>query len=153
MSAREVAVTRTLPVSPEKAWALLVDPRNHVRWIPMTRVDLPGARTQVGVVFTAKSGPFIDRGAPGVVDRMRIDRVDPPSAGQPGVAVFTKVGPVLRGEARIVVVDDGAGHARVTWSEAVELAGPVGAGLLVAPVLHAMLALVLHRVNREVSAH
>lgn len=150
-AAREVAVSRVLPLSAEEAFALLVDLRHHVRWIPWTRVAVPPGPPVRGAVVTAVSGPFARQGAPGVVDRMRIDRLDPPGDG-PGVAVFTKLGPVLAGEARIVVSGVGAHRSRVTWSERVTLAGPVPAASLVAPVLRLMLRGALTQVVREVDA-
>ncbi|MDM8083343.1 SRPBCC family protein [Cellulomonas cellasea] len=151
---REVAVARVLPLPAAEAFALLVDLRHHVRWIPMTRVEVPPGPPRVGAHVTAVSGPLARRGAPGLVDRMRIDRLDPPDAatGSPGVAVLTKLGPILRGSARIVVAAAGPGHSRVTWSERVWLAGLVPAAALVAPVLRGMLALALARVARELRA-
>ncbi|MFI2753253.1 SRPBCC family protein [Cellulomonas sp. P22] len=146
---REVAVSRVLPLSATEAFTLLVDLRHHVRWIPWTRVAVPPGPPVRGAVVVAVSGPFARQGAPGIVDRMRIDRLDPPGDG-PGVAVFTKLGPVLAGEARIVVSGLGAHRSRVTWSERVHLAGPVPAGMLVAPVLRLMLRAALTRVAREV---
>lgn len=140
--------TRLLPVPVGQAWLLLVDARQHGRWIPLTRVS--GDPPELGAQVTAVSGPGARRGAPGVVDRMRIDRFDPPGAG-PGVAVFTKLGPVLRGSSRIDVAADGSAASAVTWTEDVHLVGPfprVTAALL-APVLAAMLRLTLGRAERE----
>lgn len=118
----------------------------------MTRVEapVPGLGAQV----VAVSGPFARRGAPGLTDRMRIDRFEPPTADAPGVAVFTKQGPLLLGEARIEVVGAGPGRSRVTWSERVHLAGPLPAavtGRLLAPVLRGMLRFALSRVVLEVA--
>lgn len=151
---RAVSVTRPLPLPAAEAFALLTDLRHHIRWIPMTRVDVPPGPPRLGAQVTAVSGPFARRGAPGVVDRMRIDRLDPPdaAAGTPGVAVLTKLGPILLGSARIVVAPAGPSHSRVTWSEQAWLAGPVPAAALVAPVLRGMLALALARVARELRA-
>ncbi|WP_066585228.1 SRPBCC family protein [Cellulomonas timonensis] len=146
-----MSVTRLLPIPAAEAFALLTDLRSHARWIPMTRVHVPPGPPRLGALVTAVSGPLTRRGAPGLVDRMRIDRLDPPdpAAGTPGVAVFAKLGPVLLGESRMEVAPAGPRHSRVTWSERAWLAGPVPAAALVAPVLRGMLALALARVARE----
>ncbi len=160
-------VTRTLPLSPLRAWDLVADARNHARWIPLTRVDV------VDGEVVAVTGPRARRGGGGLVDRMRIDRFDPPGdrPGDTGVAVFVKVGRVLRGTARIEVgpVGQGVGRtragraprqgvgapgasARVAWSEDVHLAGPLPRRLtstLAAPVLAGMMWLALWQADRE----
>lgn len=149
MSAREVSVTRVLPLDADAAWDLLLDGRNHERWIPLTRIDLPDGPLRLGARFHATSGPFARRGAPGLLDRMRLDRFEPPAPGRPGEALFTKLGPLLRGDAGLQVADAGPGRSRVTWSERVVLAGPVPAGPVLAPVLGLMLRFALGRVARE----
>ncbi|GEA89808.1 hypothetical protein Q760_08530 [Cellulomonas cellasea DSM 20118] len=146
---REIAVSRVLPVSAEAAWDLLLEGRNHERWIPLTRIDLPDGPLRLGARFEATSGPFARRGAPGLLDRMRLDRFEPPTADRAGEAVFTKLGPILLGEAAVRVADAGPGRARVTWSERVVLAGPVPAGAVLAPVLGLMLRFALARIARE----
>ncbi|PVU83424.1 Immediate-early protein 2 [Cellulomonas sp. WB94] len=148
----EVSVERVLPLDAGDAWDLLVDARHHARWIPLTRVDAPPPA--LGVQVVAVSGPFARRGAPGLADRMRIDRFEPPAGDAPGVAVFTKQGPLLLGEARIEIAGAGPGRARVTWSERVHLAGPLPAavtGRLMAPVLRGMLRFALARAVLEVA--
>lgn len=147
--ARTVAVSRVLPLDAAAAWDLLLDGRNHERWIPLTRIDLPDGPLRLGARFEATSGPFARRGAPGLLDRMRLDRCDPPTADRPGDALFTKLGPLLLGDAGLSVADAGPGRARVTWSERVVLAGPVPAGPVLAPVLGLMLRLALARIARE----
>ena len=148
-----VRVTRTLPLPADTAWELLTDSRNHERWVPMTRIRTEPPEPTPGGSVVATSGPFARRGAPGFVDRMRIDRLDPPTPTTPGVATFTKLGPVLRGSAELRVAAVDATHARVTWVEDVYLAGPVprraGAALL-GPFLRGMLRLALARAGREV---
>ena len=146
---REVVVTRILPVSAVAAWDLLLEGRNHERWIPLTRIDLPDGPLRLGARFEATSGPFARRGAPGLLDRMRLDRFSPPTADRPGEALFTKLGPVLLGDSTVRVADAGPGRARVTWSERVVLAGPVPAGPVLAPVLGLMLRLALLRIARD----
>ena len=111
---------RTLPLSADEAWDLLVDARNHARWVPLTRVETDGP-PRVGTRIRATSGPFARRGWPGIVDRMVITRADPPGATR--VAVFVKHGPgaarrgAHRGHRRSTTR-----HARVLWTEDVYLA-------------------------------
>jgi hypothetical protein len=123
-------------------------------WIPLTRVDTSQGPPRLGADVVAVSGPFARRRAPGLVDRMRIDRFEPPAGDAPGVAAFTKQGPLLLGEGRIEVAGAGPGRARVTWSERVHLAGPFPAavtGRLLAPVLRGMLRFALARAVLEVA--
>ena len=115
--------TRVLPLPAPRAWDLVADARNHARWVPLTRVDVADGHV------VAVTGPRARRGGGGLVDRMRIDRFDPPHDDRPGVAEFTKVGRVLRGTARIEVQAAGPDAARVSWTESVHLAGPLPAGL------------------------
>lgn len=115
--------TQVLPLPAPRAWDLVADARNHARWVPMTRVDVADG------YVVAVTGPRARRGGGGLVDRMRVDRFDPPQGDEPGVAEFTKVGRVLRGTARIEVVALGPDSARVSWTESVHLAGPVPAAL------------------------
>jgi hypothetical protein len=149
---RTVAVTRVVDLPAHAAWDLVVDARNHARWIPLTRVTVHGLPIAVGSRIEAVSGPFLDRGVPGLPDVMRVDVLDPPAPGRPGRAVFTKLGPVLLGSAGIRVAGVDGGRAAVTWTEEVHLAGPLPRALtaaVVAPALAVMLRLVLHRVARE----
>jgi hypothetical protein len=159
--------SRVLPLDAERAWDLVADARHHTRWVPLTRVDLtrltedaagpgwerwPGRTSpEVGDEILAVSGPTARRGGPGLVDRMRIERFEPPLGQVPGVAVFVKHGPVLLGTARIEVAAAGPGRARVTWAEQVHLRGlpPAltrGVGTV---LLDGMLTLVLRRAARE----
>jgi len=143
-------VTRRMPGSAQQVWDAVTDARNHARWIPMTRVRTDGP-PRVGGRIEAVSGPGARHGGPGVVDRMRIDRYDPPEAGRPGIAVYRKVGPVMHGSATIVVVPDGPHGAVVRWSERVHLVGPLPhawTAALLAPVFDAMLRLALARASR-----
>src|SRR3712207_4978487 len=96
-----VAVTRVIDLPVDDAWRLVVDPRNHARWVPLTRIAVNGVPLGVGTQVSALSGPFTDRGLPGLPDRMRIDVFTPPAPGRRGEALFTKVGPVLLGTAGI----------------------------------------------------
>jgi hypothetical protein len=75
--------------------------RHHARWIPLTRVDASPGPPRLGAHVLAGSGPFARHGAPGLIDRMLIERFDPPAGDAPGVALFVKRGPLLLGEAPI----------------------------------------------------
>ncbi|MCC2334241.1 SRPBCC family protein [Cellulomonas wangsupingiae] len=139
-------VTRALPVPADVAWRILTDTRRHGQWVPMTRILTDGP-PRVGQHVVAVSGPGARRGLPGLVDRMVVTRYDAPGR-LPGVAVFTKQGPVLLGSATIVVVASSPTTCRVTWSEHVPLAGPLPTSLTAratSPLLRAMLRMVLRR--------
>ncbi|MBU5423481.1 hypothetical protein KQI48_12475 [Cellulomonas hominis] len=158
-------VERVLPLDADAAWHLVADARHHAGWVPLTRVGLQrpdgvawaweprpdDSAPEAGDVVVAVSGPTARRGGPGMVDRMRIERFEPPLGQVPGVAVFVKHGPVLLGTARIEVAAAGPGRARVTWAEQVHLRGlpPAltrGVGTV---LLDGMLTLVLRRAARE----
>jgi len=150
-----VAISRTLPLPAADAWDLLADPRHHSRWIPLTRVEVSGPPLAVGWRIVATSGPFARRGAPGLPDRMRLDRVEPPTSSAEGVAVFTKLGPLLLGTAEVRVAPRGDRASLTTWVEDVYLAGPLPPALtrrLLAPVLAGMVRLALWRAAREVAS-
>lgn len=159
-------VSCDLPLDADDAWRLVADARHHTRWVPLTRVDLTrpapgapaagwavwpgGAQPEEGDEILAVSGPFARRGAPGLVDRMRIERFEPPLGAVPGVAVFVKLGPVLLGTARIEVEQTGA-TSRVTWSETVHLRGlrPDATRWAGVVLVDLMLRLVMSRAARE----
>jgi len=150
----EVRVTRTLALPADEAWELLTDVRHHVRWIPFTRVETDGPPA-LGTRVVAVSGPFARTGGRGLVDRMRVERYDPPTPGGLGVATFVKVGRALRGEARIEVLAAGPASSQVTWVEDVHLGGPLPRRLTAAvagPFVRAMTAWALHRVAAELRA-
>ncbi|MBO9553148.1 SRPBCC family protein [Cellulomonas sp.] len=147
----EVRVTRTLPIPADEAWALLTDVRHHERWIPFTRVETDGP-PGLGTRIVAVSGPFARGGGRGLVDRMVVERYDPPGPGAAGVATFVKVGRVLRGSARIEVVAAGPTSSAVTWVEDVHLGGRLPRGLtaaVVGPFVRGMTAYALARVAAE----
>jgi Polyketide cyclase / dehydrase and lipid transport len=146
------SVTRAFAVPADVAWRALTDTRRHEAWIPLTRVRTDGP-PRLGTRVVAVSGPGARRGGPGLVDRMEITRYTPPGDG-PGVAVFTKRGPVLLGSATVVVLATSPTTCRVTWSEQVPLAGPLPASLtsrLTAPLLAGMLRLVLRRAAADLT--
>lgn len=159
-------VSRDLPLDVDQAWRLVADARHHTRWVPLTRVDITrpspdapgagwavwpgGAEPEEGDEILAVSGPFARRGAPGLVDRMRIERFEPPLGAVPGVAVFVKLGPLLLGTARIEVEQTGS-TSRVTWSETVHVRGlrPGATRWAGVALVDLMVRFVLHRAARE----
>ncbi len=145
-----VSVSRVLPVPAERTWALVTDLRNHPRWIPWTRVDAPNDPV-VGSKVSAATGP---RGL-AVVDRMVIERSDPPSTaeGVPGTATYRKLGPVLLGTAELRVRPLTDDRSRVTWVEQVHLRGTPSwlTGPLVWPFMAGVVGLALARLRAEVS--
>ena len=145
-----VRLSRTLPIPAERAWDLVTDLRNHPRWIPLTWVDAPN-NPVVGSVVSARTGP---RGL-GIVDRMVIERSDPPSTdqGRSGSAAYRKLGPVLLGTAELQVHPTAPDRCRVTWIEQVHLRGTPTwlSGPPVWPFMAGMVALALARLRAEVT--
>lgn len=148
---------RVLPIPADRAWDLVTDVHRHARWVPMTRIGAP-TRLSVGETFVAVSGPTAPQGGPGLVDRMVVERLDPPTAAGPtgpaasGVARFRKTGPVLGGVAEIHVRPLGPALCEVTWIERITVRGvPAGLTDVVArPATGAMLRRVLGLVAAEV---
>jgi hypothetical protein len=156
-TSRAAVARRVLPLRAEDAWDLLTDMRNHVRWIPMTRMDAAPS-LPVGAVFTAVSGPFATQGAPGLADRMQVVEVVPPHTdengpGTVGVAVYEKLGPLLLGTAELHVRPLGPDTCEAAWVERVHLRGlpAVWTAPLLRPVLLGMVTFALHRVHAEVT--
>ncbi|MBT0993026.1 hypothetical protein KIN34_01805 [Cellulomonas sp. DKR-3] len=156
---RAARATASLPLPVDEAWRLLVDARHHARWIPLTTVTASGDPA-LGVEIRAVSAGGV---LGGFVDRMRIDRLDPPVAGRARVAVFTKLGPVLLGRALIAVRAGAdrpgpggtAGGTNVLWIEDVHLAGPLPRALtraLLKVPLTLMMQLALRAARREAEA-
>lgn len=148
---RSARVGRLLPAPVDAVWILLVDARHHGDWIPLTRVETDGPPA-LGTRVLAVSGPGARRGRGGLVDRMLVTRLDPPGPSRRGVAVFTKLGPVLHGEAQLEVSDQG-GQSLVVWTETVHLRGWRGSSWLLTPPLHVMLRLALRRAARDLTTN
>jgi len=149
-----VVAARTLPLSPEAAFALVTDVRNHGDWIPLTRIDADGP-LHVGSRFRAVSGPGARDGGPGLVDAMRVTRLDAPSAGRRGVAHFVREGPVMHGWAHIVVRAEPDGGSLVVWAEEAALAGPLPRSLtarLIGPALALVIRVALSGAARTAQA-
>ena len=143
--------TADLAVPADRVWALVTDVRNHVRWIPATRIDTPAATLAVGDTFTAVTGPTATHGGRGLTDRMTLERLDPPTAARPGVAVYRKLGPVLLGQATVQVRPTGPASCTLIWTEAVHLRGLPRrlTALLLRPMAAGMLHHALRRVRAE----
>lgn len=155
-AAHRVEVSRLVPVDAEAAFERVADPRNHPRWIPLTRYDGPTGAPAAGVAFTMVSGPGARHGRTGIVDRMTTVQHVPPSTARATVGrnVLRKDGPALLGRAGLDVVPVDEHRSRVVWWEEARLAGPWPRRLNEAAVgvfLRGMLALALWRFGREVS--
>lgn len=141
--------------SAEDAFAALYDVRRHAAWIPLTRIEAPEV-LEVDDEFVAVSGPGVRRGAPGLVDRMRVvARVGPSTEDRrTGLARFLKTGPVLTGWAELTVRPLGAAACEVTWTERIGLRGlPMGLTDLVSrPLTGLMVAGVLRHAARDLEA-
>ena len=146
---RPAVAYATLPLPARDAWELLVDVRNHERWIPMTRIEAP-ARLDVGGQFEGVSGPSW-LPALGLADRMVVERCVPPVGDGRGVVVYRKLGPLLLGTAEVHVRPAGPAAADVAWVERIHLRGlpPAATAWLLRPVLAAMVRFALGRVQRE----
>ncbi|HEU5265936.1 MAG TPA: SRPBCC family protein [Jatrophihabitans sp.] len=123
-------ITRDTALTPQQAWARVVDWRRHGAYVPLTTVSV--GRAAGATVVTARTGI----GALGFDDPMEIVEWAPPSDGATGRCRLEKRGRVLRGWAEISVAPRDGG-ARVTWREeampahlprfAIGMAGATGA--------------------------
>jgi hypothetical protein len=153
-----VEVSRVVAADAATAFAWVADPRTHPRFIPLTvcaerTLEAP----HEGLAFTMLSGPGIRRHGRGIVDRMVVIELRPPTADGVGRTRVRKVGPVLLGESGFDVVAIDRGRSRVVWWEEAYLAGPWPRRLnqrLVGVALRIMLHVSLRRLGREiVKAH
>ena len=87
-------LTKTIPMSPERAWARLSDWSTHGEWIPMTRMQVDPADPNR---FTAWSG----LGKLALEDRMQVVATSTDSDTKS--CRVEKLGPVLVGEAEFTV--------------------------------------------------
>lgn len=88
----------------------LLATRNHERLIPFTSIRTPDRPPRVGDVTRATSLWVL-------VDTMTLVHLDHPSGTSPGRATWRKTGPVLLGEAEIVVTPLGPTACEVAWIE------------------------------------
>ncbi len=129
-------------------WSLVGNLHRHEELIPLTRVDAPDRETRTGDEIVARSAVVL-------VDRMVTTEVratgDAADPGWGRWATFAKVGPVLLGEAHLVVRARGHDRCVVVWAEDVRFARDVPA--LVGPLdlsLALMSDLALRRLARTV---
>ena len=132
-------------------WSLIGNLRRHEELIPLTRIDAPDRVTRRGDEIVARSAMVL-------VDRMVTTSVR--SAGEaatdPGWArwaTFAKLGPVLHGEAHLVVRARGHHQCLVVWAEDVRFARD--APLLGVPLdlsLALMSELALRRLSRAIES-
>jgi hypothetical protein len=107
------ALTETVPVSADRAWAALTDWPGHGRWIPATRVEVDPHDSQSFVAWSGL-GPLA------LEDRMHADA--PVIDGDTRRCRVDKLGPVLVGEAEFAVAPGAApGSCEVSWREEVSV--------------------------------
>ncbi|NLG23049.1 MAG: SRPBCC family protein [Actinomycetales bacterium] len=100
-------IVRTLPATPERAFAVLGDLAAYGQFQPLTRIRATPGPVRPGWSFVAYTGI----GPASVVDRMVV------TAWEPGEHfAIVKVGPVLDGWATVHLTPEGEG-TRVVWRE------------------------------------
>lgn len=102
--------SRTIDLPAALCFDRLTALRNHERLIPLTTVDAPRRRPQVGDVVVATSAGLLK-------DTMELVRYERPTTDAVGRAAWIKRGPVLLGEAEIVVSRLSETACRVDWVE------------------------------------
>lgn len=112
---------RTVTLTPQRAWDMLIDWPGHADWVPMTTVDVDPTDPNR---FTAWSG--LGRRL-ALEDRMVT--VEQTFDGERGRCLVHKLGPILTGEAEFTVAPgDTPGTTVVHWREDVHvpyLPGPL----------------------------
>ncbi|WP_420113674.1 hypothetical protein, partial [Pseudactinotalea sp.] len=102
--------SRTIDLPAGVAFDRLTALRNHERLIPLTTIEAPARRPQVGDVVVATTAGLI-------IDTMELVRYEPPASHAVGRATWIKQGPALHGEAEILVTRLSEGACRVDWVE------------------------------------
>lgn len=145
MTRVELTVPVDVDAPAEAVWRKVTDWEGQGDWMLATRVEVTGAGDgrHAGAILTAVTGV----GRLRVTDRMEIVEWAPPRR-----CVVRHLGRVVRGEGVFEVVPLEAGHARLLWSELLDL--PFGRlGRLgwsaVAPVFRAGVAFSLRRMARQ----
>lgn len=91
--------------------------RNHERLIPFTTIRTPDRRPAVGDLTIATTAGLLD-------DTMELVRYEPPGRDAVGQATWLKRGPILLGEAEILVTPRSPHSCAVAWVERdIHLAG------------------------------
>jgi len=120
--------------------------RNHERLIPLTTVDAPTRRPQVGDVVVATTAGLLQ-------DTMELVRYEPPAGAAVGRAMWIKRGPVLLGEAEIIVARLSQTACRVDWVERdIHLRGMPSTTRPLTALIAVMTRLALARFDRLVRA-
>lgn len=127
-------ITTATRLDAQAAWRAVTSWPEHARGVPLTHLSVthpPGRDTPgAGDVLNAVSGV----GPLRIVDTMVVSRWEPPTPGQPGIAVLVKTGSVVVGGASVQVdsarVDDaqgdrGAAGSIVTWWEDARPGNPI----------------------------
>lgn len=134
----------------DAVWARVGNLREHERLIPLTQMEAPDRVLRAGDRVVAVSARL-------VVDRMTVESV---RAGRSGArwATLAKTGPLLGGEAHVVVRPWGPDRTLVVWAENVTFAPSSGTSVgrvvdaLQDRVLAAMCDLALWRLARQLRA-
>ena len=117
MTPIQFTVVVDFDAEPEQVWQEMIDWKGHEKWIPATRVDIPGGdATEVGAEFTAWTGP----GPLALEDHMRVAECRWDPSTETGYCEVEKLGPVLQGRAGFTVRPHSRG-AEVEWFEDVTL--------------------------------
>jgi hypothetical protein len=100
-------------LSPEAAWARIVDWPQHARYVPLTTIEVTTPPPNgLHTVFNARTSV----GRFGFDDPMEVVEWTPPRDGRPGHCRLEKRGTAMVGWAELSVEPHGAG-ARATWRE------------------------------------
>jgi hypothetical protein len=106
-------LSKTIPMSPDRAWSRLSDWSTHGEWIPMTRMEIDPADPNR---FTAWSG----LGKLALEDRMQVVATSTDSDTK--TCRVAKLGPVLVGEAEFAVSPaPSPDHCVIQWREDVNV--------------------------------
>ena len=138
--------SRTIDLPVEVCFDRITALHNHERLIPFTTVEVPNRRPEVGDVVVATTAGLVR-------DTMELVRYQRPGKDGVGRAAWVKRGPVLLGEAEIVVSRLSADACRVDWVErGIHLAGMRWTTRPVTAALGIMTRLALARFDRLVRA-
>ncbi len=130
----EFSLSRTIDLTPDRAWEMLIDWPGHADWVPMTRIEVDPDNPDH---FTAWSGV----GRLALEDRMQVREIDHDSDVRR--CVVDKIGPVLVGEAEFSVAAGPSGVTSIiTWRENVHV-----------PYLPQILAGIVGRVGGALFSH
>lgn len=125
MTAPTVVASVDVNASPARAWEVVTTLLNHERWIPWTRISAPDRPLRLGDRVTAVSvGVIVDRMVV-TANRNRESRIVPGEFDRR--ITLTKVGPLLMGQADLVVLALSRNRARIMWGENIAITTGKGA--------------------------